>query len=154
MSEFENLREEFENFVHTAQSGCETECPTDEELDEEYPDFVRELTAKMMTPAKCGIYFSKKDIREMGRTYGEMIGLKPRERMLRDLISSVHDAQEMERLFDIIKSYIDLKIATYDELGDIFGRSRPFFDLHKEKAEKLKGTFDRILNELKNESPL
>ncbi len=154
MHKFDNLREEFENLADSKRAECAFECDTEEAPQEEYPDFVRELTLKMMAPAKCGVYFSKKDIREIGRSFGEMIALKPRERMLKDLLGSVHDAKEMENLFDLVKNHIDLKLAVYDELSDTFGRSRPFFETRKRKAHQLKAALDRILDEIKNESPL
>ena len=143
MADFDNLREEFDNFVKSQQEACDTGCDLEEEI-EEYPDYVVELVKKMMVPQKCGIYFSKKDIQHIGRLYGDMIGLKPRERMLKDLLTSFLEPEDMRKMFDIIKDYIDMKLATYDELSDNFKHSTPFFAPYKQKAESFKNRLDQI----------
>ena len=148
MSEYENLRDEFEHFMRTQHEACEIE---NEEEEQDYPYFVLELTTKMMAPAQVGVYFSKKDIREIGRAVDEMIALKPREWMLKNLLSSIITPDDMHTLFETIKTFIDLKIATYDELSDTFDSSAPFFEEHRKKALKLKKRLDTIYSEFKEE---
>lgn len=148
MADFDNLREEFDNFMKNQEEACDTGCDLEEDT-EEYPDYVVELVKKMMVPQKCGIYFSKRDIQFIGRNYGELIGLKPRERMLKDLLTAFLEPDEMAKMFQSIKDLVDIKLATYDELADTFGHSAPFFEEHKQKAVRFKKRLDQIHKEYK-----
>ena len=143
MAEFDNLREEFDNFMKSQQEACEIDCELEEDT-EEYPDYVVELVKKMMVPQKCGVYFSKRDIQFIGRNYGELIGLKPRERMLKDLLTAFLEPEDMEKMFQNIKGLVDIKLATYDELADTFSHSKPYFDEHKNRAIRFKKRLDTI----------
>ena len=143
MAEFDNLREEFDNFMKNQQEACDTGCDLEEDA-EEYPDYIVELIKTMMVPQKCGVYFSKKDIQFIGRNFGELIGLKPRERMLKDLLTSFLEPEEMQKMFQNIKDLVDIKVATYDELADNFQHSMPFFNTHKQKALRFKKRLDEI----------
>ncbi len=143
MADFDNLREEFDNFMKTQEEACDTGCDLEED-GEEYPDYVVELVKKMMTPQLCGIYFSKRDIQFIGKTYGELIGLKPRDRMLKDLLTSFLEPEDMQKMFQIIKEVVDIKIAIYDELSDNFRHSEPHLNRYRQKALQFKNRLDRI----------
>ena len=145
---FEDFREEFNELMDKVMS-CETdECKDDEQLtDEDYPDYIMELKTKMLSPKKCGIYFSKKDLRNIAKECGENISLKQRDRMMDDLLRSIFDLEEMERAFDVIRGYIDLRITYYDELTVAYSTSESFFSEYKPKALALRKSLDRILKE-------
>jgi hypothetical protein len=147
MAEFDSFREEFNQLME--KSGCSTDgCEEEEQSgEEEFPDYIIELKTKMLRPEKCGIYFSKHDIRNIAKECGESISLKQRDRMMNDLLKSIFDLEEMERVFDVIKGYIDLRITYYDELSETFDKSAPFFDKYRPKALALKDSLDRILKE-------
>lgn len=146
MADLENFREEF-NELLDKYAACDTGCETEEEMEEDFPDYIIELKTKMLSPAKCGIYFSKKDIRKIAADCGENISLKQRDRMITDLLKSIFEPAEMERLFDVIKGQIDLRITYYDELSEAFDQSTPFLEVHKHKALALKKSLDRIYKE-------
>jgi len=110
MAEFDNFREEFNELMDKIGACDNGECKEDENLDDEFTDYIIELKTKMLSPQRCGIYFSKKDIRNIAKECGENISLKQRERMLTDLLRSIFDLEEMQRVFDTIKGYIDLLI--------------------------------------------
>ncbi len=148
MAEFDNLRDEFDNFMKAQEEACDTGCDLEDD-GEEYPDYVVELIKKMMVPHQCGIYFSKRDIQFIGKTYGELIGLKPRERMLKDLLTSFIEPDEMEKMFQIIKDVVDIKIAIYDELSDNFKHSEPYLAAYRQKAQHFKNRLDRIHKDYK-----
>ncbi len=145
---FEDFREEFNEMMDKVMS-CETdECSDDEQLsDDDYPDYIMELKTKMLSPARCGIYFSKKDLRNIAKECGENISLKQRDRMMDDLLRSIFDLEEMERTFDVIRGYIDLRITYYDELSNAYNTSKAFFDTYKPKALALRKSLDRIIKE-------
>jgi hypothetical protein len=142
----EDFREEFNQVMNQVASTCE-DGACEENYDDDFPDYIVELKAKMLSPAKCGIYFSKKDIHNIARECGENISLKQRERMLTDLLRSIFDLEEMERVFDTIKGYIDLRITYYDELSSAYTSTAPFFEEYKPKALALRSSLDRILKE-------
>ena len=147
MEDIKNLRAEFDKLRKQNQE-CEEGCETD--YDEEFPDYIIEITTKILSPARCGVYFSKKDIRTIGLECDEKIAPKQRQRMITDILKSVFTVEEMEKLFDVIKNHIDIKISYYDELSSAFPSSEKHFIPHKEKALKFKSTLDRILRDNKD----
>ncbi len=149
MDDIKSLREEFDNLRKQNQECEDGSCDTEQE--EDYPDYLIEITTKMLSPARCGVLFSKKDIRFIAAQSDEKLTLKQRQRMLTDLLRSVFTLEEMEKLFNTIKSIIDIKIANYDELSTTFQSSEEFFIPHKEKAIKFKKTLDRIYADNKEE---
>ena len=144
----DDFREEFNQMMDKVMS-CDTdECKDEEGLsDDDYPDYIIELKTKMLSPQKCGIYFSKKDLRNIAKECGENISLKQRDRMMDDLLRSIFDLEEMERAFDVIRGYIDLRITYYDELSAAYDKSEPFLSEHKPKALALRKSLDRIIKE-------
>ena len=145
----EDLRKEFDDFMKQNQFGtCESEdCQT--EVEEDYPDYIIELKEKMLAPQKAGIYFSKKDFREIGLATQNSISLKQRDRMLSDLLKSIFTYEDMEKVFAVINLLIDQRIENYNELQTTFPHSHSFLDEHKTKAIKLQKTLSKILEENK-----
>ncbi len=146
MDDIKNLREEFDK-LRKQNLECEEGCET--EFDEEFPDYIVEITTKMLSPTRCGIYFSKKDIRAIGLECGEKIAPKQRQRMLTDVLKSVFTLEEMQKLFNSIENHIDIKLSYYDELSNAFPKSESFFKKRKDKAIKFKKTLQRILKDNK-----
>lgn len=143
----DDFREEFNEFMDKL-GACDTDdCKEDELSDDDFPDYIVELKTKMLSPRKCGIYFSKKDIRNIAKECGENISLKQRDRMMDDLLRSIFDLEEMERVFDVIRGYIDLRITYYDELSAAYTESEPFLSEYKPKALALRKSLDRIIKE-------
>ncbi len=149
MDNINDLRKEFEAIMKKDEDACNDGSCEPKLEEEEYPDYVIELTTKMLVPDRCGIYFSKKDIREMGLACELSISLKQRNRMLTDLLKSIFTYEDMQKVFTIIHLLIDNRITTYDELIATFPHTKEAFDLHKEKANSLKKSIDRILDENK-----
>lgn len=145
----DDLRKEFEELMKKDVESCDSgECETEQE-EEEYPDYVIELTTKMLVPDRCGIYFSKKDFREMGLASGLSISLKQRSRMVTDLLKSIFTYEEMQKIFGIINILIDNRLETYKELSDAFPNTKEHFDIPRKKAQTLKKNLARILDENK-----
>ncbi len=145
----DDLRKEFEELMKKDAESCDTgECETEHE-EEEYPDYIIELTTKMLIPDRCGIYFSKKDFREMGLATGLSISLKQRSRMVTDLLKSIFTYEEMQKVFGVITQLIDKRIATYQELSSTFPHTKTHFDSPTKKAQMLKKSLERILSEYK-----
>ena len=146
----EDLRKEFNDFMKQNQfDSCENgECET--EIEEDYPDYIIELKEKMLSPQKVGIYFSKKDFREIGLATENSISLKQRDRMLTDLLKSIFTYEDMEKIFAVMNLLIDQRVEYYNELQTTFPHSNSFLDGHKNKALKLQKTLLRILEENKD----
>ena len=145
----DDLRKEFEDLMKKDDEDCDDgSCDTEQEK-EEYPDYVIELSTKMLVPDRCGIYFSKKDIREMGLANELSISLKQRIRMVTDLLKSIFTHEDMVKTFGIINILIDSRINTYNELSETFPNTKEHFDIHTKKANKLKKDLTRILEDNK-----
>ncbi len=146
----EDLRKEFDDFMKQNQfDSCQSgDCET--EVEEDYPDYIIELKEKMLIPQKVGVYFSKKDFREIGLATENSISLKQRDRMLTDLLKSIFTYEDMEKMFAVISLLIDHRIGYYQELQENFPHSHSFLDEHKTKALKLKKDLLRILEDNQN----
>lgn len=145
----DDLRKEFDELMKKDEEACEGDsCETEQEK-EEYPDYIVELTTKMLVPDRCGIYFSKKDFREMGLASELSISLKQRIRMVTDLLKSIFTYDDMVKIFRIINILIDNRIRTYNELSETFPHTKEHFDIHTKKANKLKKDLTRILEDNK-----
>jgi hypothetical protein len=141
--ELDELSKQYQDYKGGLQDG-----ELDDGSNDNFPDYIVELKTKMLTPAKCGIYFTKKEIREIALKSNENISLKQRERMLSDLLRSIFNLDDMKRVFDIIKAHIDLKISYYKELSSAYPASKPYLvDNLIPKANSLQKSLDRILKE-------
>ncbi len=147
MDDIKSLREEFEALRKQNLDCDENTCAADYE--EEFPDYMVEITTKMLSPARCGVYFSKKDIAGIAMECREVITLKQRQMMITHLLKSVFEPEQMEHLFNVIKNYVDIKVSYYDEFSDTFPSTKEIFTPRKEKAEKFKQALDRILRDNK-----
>ncbi len=141
----DDLRKEFDDLMKKDEEACEGDSCESQQEKEEYPDYVIELSTKMLVPERCGIYFSKKDIREMGLASELSISLKQRIRMVTDLLKSIFTYEDMVKMFGIMNILIDNRIATYMELSETFPHTKEHFDVHTKKAKKLKKDLVRIL---------
>ena len=148
MDDIKSLRAEFEALRKQNLECDDNTCQADYE--EEFPDYMVEITTKMLSPARCGVYFSKKDIAAIAMECKEVITLKQRQMMITHLLKSVFEPEQMEHLFNVIKHYIDIKLSYYDELSDTFISSKPFFEERKIQANKFKKALDRILQDNKD----
>ena len=142
----DDLRKEFDALMKKDIDDCgDGSC--ENEYEEEYADYIVELTTKMLVPERCGLYFSKKDFRDLGLAFELSISLKQRVRMITDLLKSIFTIEDMQKMFANFNTLIDHKIATYQELASAFPSAGIFFETHIKKAQKLKKDLDRILKE-------
>jgi hypothetical protein len=142
----DDLRKEFDEWMKRDDDEC---CDTTQEpkQEEEYADYIVELTTIMLVPQRCGIYFSKKDLRSIGLTSELSISLKQRIRMITDLLKSIFTYDEMKKMFNSFHIIIDERIATYEELAKSYPHTKDSFDTHIKKAKSLKKRLDRIVKE-------
>ncbi len=142
----DDLRKEFDALMKKDIDDCgDGSC--ENEYEEEYADYIVELTTKMLVPERCGLYFSKKDFRDLGLAFELSISLKQRVRMITDLLKSIFTIEDMQKMFANFNTLIDHKINTYQELATAFPASESIFETHIKKAQKLKKDLDRILKE-------
>ena len=141
---FDDLKKEFDAY----KNSCTTQtCESEEEIEEE-GGFIETVQKNMLSPAKCGIYFSRLDIKVIGLLFDEDVQIRERKRMLRDILKAVTSKEEMERLFDIIKKSMDEKLAIYSELIENFPSTKEIFETKFNKAQNFKKVLDKILEEL------
>jgi hypothetical protein len=142
----DDLRKEFDAWMTKDDDEC---CDVNQEpkQEEEYADYIVELTTIMLVPQRCGIFFSKKDLRAVGLTSELSISLKQRIRMITDLLKSIFSHDEMKKMFDSFHIIIDERIATYEELSSEYPHTKELFQTHIVKAKSLKKRLNRILVE-------
>ncbi len=143
MINFEDLKKDFENF----DEKCLINRRDEDEEEMEGEGFMEIIRKEMLSPALCGFYYSRLDIKAASDLFGESVQVRERRRMLRDLLKSILSKEDMERLFEIFKAQIDHKLSVYRELGENFPSSREIFEENEKKAEKFKRKLDKILEE-------
>ena len=147
MDDIKSLREEFDKLRKQNDEAMQCADGSCEEFEEYYPDYLIEITTKMLSPARCGVYFSKKDLQFIALKCDEKMMLQQRQRMLTHILKSIFTIEEMERFNNIVKSIIDIKTAQYDELADTFPATSEFFTPHKKLSQSFKDRLDEILEE-------
>jgi len=138
---FDDLKRDFENFEK-----CSTKIEEDVLQGE---DYISVLRKEMLSPAKCGAYFSRFDLKAIADIYGESIMVRERKRMLSDILKAVFTKEDMKRLFDIINQTLKHKTDIYRELSDNFPSSKEVFKDFIEKSENFQKTLTKILNDFK-----
>ena len=141
---FDDLKKDFDALKadKIKEESCEIACSEDE-VEEE--GFIETVQKYMLAPARCGIYFSRLDIKVIGLKFGEDVQVRERKRMLRDILRAVTSKEQLAALFDIINETADEKIAVYDELGELFPHSKPIFEEKKKANQKFRKVLEQIL---------
>lgn len=149
-----SLRSEFESFV---AEKCSTEdCSVDgnEEIpDEELPYFTEELSKKLLAPSHCGVNLSKIDLKRVSDVLEDSIAIQERQRMLKALFRHKQTKAEMKMLFDNIELHINGRILIYKEIGENYPSSNQIFENYIMKAQNMKKTFARIINDFEDVNP-
>jgi len=143
----DDLKKEFDEFLNRSKDDSCDVNKEEEIEDEDYPDYVMELTTIMLVPHRCGVYFSKRDFRRVGLENDISISLKQRVRMITDLLKSIFTQEEMQKMFQSFHNIIDERIAIYEEMSEKFPSTKSHFDTWTKKANSLKKRLDRIYKE-------
>ena len=138
----DDLKNDFENFQK-----CSIKESSEEEIYE--GDYITILKEEMLTPVKCGVYFSRFDLKAIADLYGESIMVRERRRMLTDILKAVFTKEDMKRLFDIINNTIKHKTDIYKELAANFPSSKEIFKDMINKSKNFQNTLSKILKDFK-----
>ncbi len=138
------LKKEFDEFKLPKEEKCELESCDSSEI-----GFIERIKKEMLAPARCGVYFSKLDIKVIGLMIGEDVQVKERRRMLRDILRSVTSKDEFKSFIDAVDEVANSKIKVYNELMEHFPSSKDIFQTKKEKYGRFKNLLLAILKEFK-----
>ena len=148
---FDDLKREFDALKHVKQEeACEIGC----DGDAENLGFIDRVRKYMLAPARCGVYYSRLDIKIIGLRFDEDVQVRQRNRMIRDILKAVTSKEELEEVFNIIKDVGEEKVEGYKRLSKLFPSSKPIFDEKIEKFERFKKVLDSILDEIEEEELL
>ena len=157
MKDFNNLddlKAEFDKFVHESCIGEEQKQQAEEEADlDEAPAFVDELADKLLGPAHAGVYLSRLDIKRVAEAIDESLPIKERKRMIKSLMRHTTTKEFLRGAFSEFTKHINGRLAIYQELGEAFPSSKYIFDDFSVKAEKTKKMFDRIVEDFEEFNP-
>ncbi|MRI83727.1 MAG: hypothetical protein C6I00_04830 [Nitratiruptor sp.] len=143
---FDNLKQALKQPLQREESQCELTC--NEGSQGEEGSFIDVVQKYMLAPARCGVYYSRLDMKVIGLRFGEDVQVRQRAWMLRDILRAVTSKGELEELFAIIKEVGGEKVAVYDELASHFPHAAPLFQKHKERFEGFCQELDRIVEEM------
>ncbi|WP_457623198.1 hypothetical protein [Persephonella sp.] len=103
---------------------------------------------KILTvPSKSGVYISRYDIAEFGKSIGVKVSFRERREMLKDLFIYAKQMDKLKGFIDVIVSFIDSRITQYRELQEKYPKSAVLMEDWIKKAGELRN----FLNNLKNE---
>ncbi len=141
---FDDLKKDFDALKATKikEENCDIACSEDEVQEE---GFIETVQKYMLAPAKCGVSFSRLDIKVIGLKFGEDVQVRERKRMLRDILRAVTSKEQLATLFEIINETANEKIAIYDELAEHFPHSKEIFATKREANEKFRKVLEQIL---------
>ncbi|MDF1880338.1 hypothetical protein JHD50_03295 [Sulfurimonas sp. MAG313] len=157
MKDFNNLddlKAEFDKFVHESCIGEEQKQQAEEEADlDEAPAFVDEISEKLLGPAHAGVYLSRLDIKRVAEAIDESLPIKERKRMIKSLMRHTTTKDYLRGAFGEFSKHINGRLAIYQELGDAFPSSKYIFDEFSVKAERTKKMFNRIIEDFEEFNP-
>jgi hypothetical protein len=157
MKDFNNLddlKAEFDKFVHESCIGEEQKQKDEEEAElEDAPAFVDELADKLLGPAHSGVYLSRLDIKRVAEAIDESLPIKERKRMIKALMRHTTTKDFLRSAFGEFNKHINGRLAIYQELGTEFPSSKYIFDEFSVKAEKTKRMFERIIEDFEEFNP-
>ncbi|MFA7611498.1 MAG: hypothetical protein WCY51_08365 [Sulfurimonas sp.] len=153
-----DLRAEFDKFVKDSCSVDPEDLKNnpdvgDKEDEEPVPQFVDALTSKLLAPAISGVYLSRLDIKRIAEAIDESLPIKERIKMIRSLFRHTNSKKYLEDAFGEINKHINGRILLYQELGEAFGKSKPIFDEHINKAEKTMKMLTQIIEDFEEIEP-
>jgi len=152
-NDINSLRNEFENFV---AEKCSTEdCSVDgEEIpSDELPYFTDELSQKLLAPAISGVNLSKIDLKRISDILEDSIAIQERKRMLKALLRHKQRKSELKLLFDNMVPHLNGRILIYREIAKSYPSSASIFNGYILKAENMKRTFIRIVEDFEDMNP-
>ncbi len=144
---FDDIKKEFDALKavkNIKEETCEIEC---ESTHDEESGFIETIQKYMLAPVKCGIYFSRLDIKVIGLMIEEDVQVRERKRMLRDILRSITSKEDFAAFIEAVDRTAQQKIAVYDELASNFPHSAKIFAAKKEAYEKFKKVLQNILRD-------
>ncbi len=102
----------------------------------------------LLVPAKSGIYMSRYNIRDLGRSIGVEMSIKDRKFMLKDLFLYAKQLDKMKTLLDNIIEFINYRIEQYKWLEENYPRSKNITQKWVKKAEALKQFIENMKKEV------
>ena len=143
---FDDLKKEFDALkaaknIHedTCEIGCETQ--------EDSVGFIETIQKYMLAPVMCGIYFSRLDIKVIGLMIDEDVQIRERKRMLRDILRSITNKEQMQAFVNATKKVAQEKINIYDELSQAFTHTKPIFEAKKQAYNKFCKVLEKIVKD-------
>ena len=143
---FDDLKKEFDALkaaknIH--EEACEIGCETQEDS----VGFIETIQKYMLAPVMCGIYFSRLDIKVIGLMIDEDVQIRERKRMLRDILRSITNKEQMQAFVNATKKVAQEKINIYDELSQTFTHSKDIFAKKKEAYAKFCSVLEKIVKD-------
>ena len=143
---FDDIKKEFDALKavkNIKEEACEIGC---ESAQDEESGFIETIQKYMLAPIKCGIYFSRLDIKVIGLMIEEDVQVRERKRMLRDILP-ITSKEGFAAFIEAVEATAQQKIAVYDELASNFPHSANIFAAKKEAYEKFKKVLQNILRD-------
>ncbi|WP_457622444.1 hypothetical protein [Persephonella sp.] len=108
-----------------------------------------EKILKILTvPSKSGIYISRYDIKELGKSLGVQLPIRERKEMLKDLFIYAKQMENLKGFIDLLISFVDHRISQYRELQERYPKSSSLMERWVKKAESLKTFLENMKKEI------
>lgn len=146
IKDLNDLRSDFEEIQkrNSLLECADGSCVTDEESNEDYPDYLKAIYAEIMPPQKSGTYFSRWDLKTMAAELDESFALDVRERMFKNFMQWIATPDDMKAVISEFKKLIDIKCDIYREYSEKYPASKEIFDVKIKKADNAKKYLDKV----------
>ncbi len=145
--DFDELKKEFDALKAAKNLPQEESCQIGCDSEEDTTGFIETIQKYMLAPVMCGIYFSRLDIKVIGLMIEEDVQIRERKRMLRDILRSITNKEQMQAFVDATKRVAQEKIDVYDELASTFSHSKPIFETKKQAFNRFCSVLEKIVQD-------
>jgi hypothetical protein len=156
LSNLQDLKSEFEQFVVEKCSTQDGSCDTDENEEipeDELPPFWEEITQKLLSPEICGANISRIDLKRISDTLGDSVAISDRKKMIKAILRHKQRKSEIRAIFDEVEKHLNGRVLIYNEISTNYPNSKVVFDSYVAKIERMKRVFARIVEDFEDISP-
>jgi hypothetical protein len=156
LNSIDDLKAEFDKFVLDKcriDEMSQDEQLAAEEEEEEIPNYAEAITQTLLAPARCGVNLTRWDVKRIGDEVDASLPIKERKRMYSALFRHIRTKDELEGISHALNKHLDGRVLMYEDLSLKFPSSKPIFDEHLKKIDKVKVMFRRVIEDFEEFDP-
>lgn len=106
-----------------------------------------QLTERMLTPARSGVYLTRGDMIKLSKTLGATVGISDKKLMFKDLLKFVDNDSEFVKFLEILETFIIEQEEVFHRYIEEYPTSGAIYESWIEKTQNTR----KYLNTIKDE---